>query len=174
MKIKRRGEEFKFSFDALTSDPIPNIVKLLQFVAAGVNLPTNQAGGYRSAGFDFGDNDLEFKIDPDKRNLEFQIRAWHDTNNKIWLTFKIFYKQAYGKEITFADVYLRDNLKDMLKKILSNLFNDEKFPYAYPLYGRYDDVSFENFGDLAEEIVKNIPNLTDEEREHMEEKLLLQ
>ena len=135
MKIKRDGKEYTFIFDDLISDPMPEIVRLLNFVE-GVKNNTAEI-------FKFGDNDLEFQIDEDKRNLEFQIYAWRSCDKEIWLTFKIFYKKIYGREIIFRDVYHCEELAAMLKKIISDLLNDEKFPYEYPLYGRYDDISFD-------------------------------
>ena len=95
----------------MTSDPIPEIVRLLNFVKSGKNISSSNI-------FNFGDNDLEF-----------QINAWHERHEKIWLTFKIFYKPIYGKGIDFSCVYKRDKLAAMLKKFPADVLNDEKFLY---------------------------------------------
>ena len=62
----------------------------------------------------------------------------------------------------------------MLKKILSDLLNDKKFPYIYPLYDHYDEVSFDEVANLVDIKVKNIKDLTDEEKDLKEAELLLQ
>ena len=174
--LKKGGEIFNFWFDDLLGDPIPDIVRLLNFVQSGENLSKHTDIGtfYNPLILEFGENDLEFECNTEKRELEFQISAWHCGANKVRLSFKIYYKPIYGKQITFIDIYLRDELTEMLKKILSDLLNDKKFPYIYPLYYRYDEVSFDEVANLVDIKVKKITNLTDEEKNLKEAELLLQ
>ena len=171
LTLKNKDVTFNFWFDDLLSDPIPDIVKLLNFVQDGKILGkiTNTGAFFRPIVLEFGENDLEFEVDYEKRDLAFQILAWHSTTKKICLDFKI-----YGKKITFRCFYFRDELTNMLKKILSDLLNDEKFPYFYPLYNRYDDIAFDKIADLIEATVKNIPDLTDKEKHIKADELLLQ
>ena len=65
-------------------------MRLLNFVQSGENLSKHTDIGtfYNPLILEFGENDLEFECNTEKRELEFQISAWHCGANKVRLSFK--------------------------------------------------------------------------------------
>lgn len=154
LSVKKYEQNFDFWFFEYHCDPIPKLVELLNFIQKGENVSK----------LDFMD-----ELNYYENKVAFQISVWHSLPKKVWLTLKIF-----DNDIVFHDVYLRDELEEMLKKIFSDLLNDEKFPYFYPVSDCYDEDSFDDALELAENMAENIPNLNDEERFAKEEEFFLQ
>ena len=155
LHFKKKNYFCEITFDQLVNDPIPQLVNFFLQVRNG--------------------EDCEEHFSDEWFRVPQLSMAAHQNGGTIFFVLKIYkYEHITETDVIFEEIYFRDEFETMLKKIFDDLLHDEKFPYIYPMYHRYDDKQMDEVYELACQMANNIPNLTDEERNDKEDKFLLQ
>ncbi|MBQ6132509.1 MAG: hypothetical protein IJL12_09250 [Selenomonadaceae bacterium] len=109
-KFIKDGKTFKFAFDELLSDPFPQLVNLFVHVQRG-----------EACKEEFGDTH-------DNRIIVLKIFVQPD-GDKVILRAELI-----KEKILLEEIYPREELLVMFKKIFDDLLNDKYFPYSYPCF----------------------------------------
>ncbi len=104
------GKNFNLGFDELLSDPFP------QFVNLFVHVQHNE------------DCEEKFGDTHDGRITVLKISVRPDAEKVI------LNAEFVNEKILLEEIYRREELAAMLKKIFDDLLNDKYFPYSYPCF----------------------------------------
>ena len=106
----KNGKTFKFAFDELLSDPFPQLVDLLVHVQRGEACTEGLGDTY------------------DDRIIVLKISVQPD-GDKVVLRVELI-----KEKFLLEEIYPREELVAMFKKIFDDLLNDKYFPYSYPCF----------------------------------------
>ena len=100
--VKKGAQAENFYFDEILDDPLPALVKFFNAVRAGDDFAETEIKDY--------DDKVDFKL-------------W--TNGQFR-----FVVELVREKIIFYEIYRREELAAMLKRIFDSLLNDRYFPYS--------------------------------------------
>ena len=129
LKFKKDNKNFEIICDELLDDPIPQLVNFFVNIKSGKDCVEN--------------------FDEMYPNEKIFCLSTHNIDNKIFLEAKI-----YKHNIIFNEIYYKNDLIMMLKKIFTDLLNDKYFPYSFPCFWYLLEEELEklhpewNYGDI--------------------------
>ena len=153
--FKTPTESYKFVFDELLSDPIPQLVELFNYIQRCIKFDNEHRERGISIGYEFETNLLDTY---DDRKIALKISVKHYDLRNI-LNFEI-----PDKKISFTHTHLCVEWLEMFKKLFSNLLNDKDFPYSYPCFWYLGEDQGDGIYDtITDEIEAAHPNWTNGE-----------
>ncbi|MBQ7706029.1 MAG: hypothetical protein IJT73_11515 [Selenomonadaceae bacterium] len=114
-----------FIFDELLSDPMPQFVKLFNYIQKCIDFDKKCNDRGKSIGYSC---EIELGDTYDDRITALKISAVHYDLRNI-LTVEI-----PNKNFSFRQEYLCVEWLELFKKLFAALLNDKTFPYAYPCF----------------------------------------
>ena len=131
LKFKKGNKNFEIICDELLNDPIPQLVNFFVNVKNGKDCVEN--------------------FDEMYPNEKIFCLSAHNFDNKIFLEVKI-----YKHNIIFNEIYYKNDLIAMLKKIFTDLLNDKYFPYSFPCFWYLLEDIDDKFQDSVEEELEKL------------------
>ena len=143
-----------FIFDELLSDPIPQLVKLFNYIQDCIEFDRNYDDDKRGIDISIGYNcEIELGETYDDRITAIKIVAEH----RDWRNLIKF--ESSNKKISIQQSYLCIEWAEMFKKLFSDLLNDKYFPYSYPCFWYIcEDTDNEQFDELESKAEKLHPD----------------
>ena len=131
--VKKNAQAFPFYYDELLDDPLPALVKFFNATRGDKTFFETEIKDY--------DDEVDFKI---------SFKPWTDGQ-------LIFTVELIRKKIIFCEVYRRDELAAMFKRIFDALLNDKYFPYSYSCFW-YIGESGDSDGEITDAIEAEHPD----------------
>ena len=130
-----------FIFDELLSDPMPQFVKLVNYIQSCIAFDKKYGEHGKSIGYKC---EIELGDTHDDRIKVVKISAEHYDFKNI-LTIEIL-----NKNFSFRQSYLCVEWLEMFKKLFAALLNDKTFAYSYPCYWNIGEDTFSEVTDKIE------------------------
>ncbi len=127
LKVKEGFNAYEFIFSEILSDPFPKLVNMFVRVRNGESCTEDFFDAY------------------DCRIVVLRISARVEGYN-VFLTIELV-----KENLTFNELYLREEFLTMIKRVFDGLLSDKYFPYSYPCFLYVSDRSGTSFSDAIME-----------------------